>query len=319
MRNLGRSGLAVSALGLGTMTWGRDTDEYEAQEQAEFFVEHGGNLIDTADVFGEGAALQVLGSVLQKFGPSHFVVSAKTGLTTDPERRHNSSRNHLVHNLDATLRTLKRSHLDIWMIHGFDRLTPLDELARTLDLAVENGKANYVGLSNFSSWQISEVRHHMRNSESLIACSHEYSLVQRGIDRDVLPYLRHAGVGLIAWSGLGRGTLSGKYRHAIPADSRAASPHWGVFTRSLLTETNKHIIDAVCTAAEGLGKNPTTVSLAWALAQPGISSVLTGARNAQQLRHLLKDFEADLPGQILNALSEISAPETSYPDSAAQR
>jgi aryl-alcohol dehydrogenase-like predicted oxidoreductase len=317
MRQLGKSGIEVSSVALGTMTWGRDTDEYEAREQVELFAESGGNLIDTADIYSDGQAEILIGEILHEMNLEHFVIATKSGLSKTT-RRNNSSRKHLLSSLDDSLTRLKIDAIDLWQIHAYDQLTPLDELAHTLTHAVESGKVRYVGVSNFSAWQLTALQGLMPAGISLISTQNEYSLLQRGVERELVPSLQHNQTGLLAWSPLGRGVLTGKYRNNIPADSRAASPHWGAFTKALMTDHSRHVVDAVIAAAQGLGVAPLEVALAWVRDAPGVSSVITGSRTAGQLRSTLNACDLALPEQIRSALNDVAAIAISYPDAAAQ-
>jgi aryl-alcohol dehydrogenase-like predicted oxidoreductase len=158
----------------------------------------------------------------------------------------------------------------------------------------------------------------MPSGQKIISGQYEYSLIQRGVEREVIPALHHSSAGLIAWSPLGRGVLTGKYRNSIPADSRAASPHWGGFTKALLTDSSRQVVDAVVAAAEGLGVAPLEVALAWVRDAPHVTSVITGSRTAEQLRATLNANELVLPEQIRAALDDVAEVSISYPDAAAQ-
>lgn len=317
LRALGHSGLEVSPLALGTMTWGRDTDEYEAREQMELFADSGGNFIDTADIYSDGQAEVLIGEILREMNLDHFVVATKSGLSKST-RRNNSSRKHLLDSLDGSLARLKVEAIDLWQIHVYDHLTPLEEVAQTLSVAINSGKVRYVGVSNFSAWQLTALQAMMPSGMKLISTQLEYSLLQRGAEREVIPSLQQNGVGLLAWSPLGRGVLTGKYRNNIPADSRAASPHWGGFTKALMNDQSRHIVDAVVAASQGLGVSPLEVALAWVRDSVGVTSVITGSRTAGQLRAALGANELELPEQIRSALNDVAEVSIAYPDAAAQ-
>ena len=207
---------------------------------------------------------------------------------------------------------LRTDYIDIWHVHGFDVATPLSEVADTLNGLIESGKVRYVGVSNFAAWQLTTLQHQLAPGRSLVSAQYEYSLLQRGVEREVLPASRALGLGLLAWSPLGRGVLTGKYRNNIPADSRAASPHWGGFTRSLLNDANRAVVEAVVAAAQGLGITPLDVALAWTTRHA--TSSITGARTAAQLRSLLANESFELPNEIVAALDDISDPTFTYPD-----
>jgi aryl-alcohol dehydrogenase-like predicted oxidoreductase len=317
MNVLGRTGLQVSELGLGTMTWGRDTDEYEAREQFDLFLEAGGNLIDTADIYSEGAAESLIGELISPLKRSDYVIATKSGVGQS-SRRHNSSRGHLLSSLDGSLNRLGVDSVDIWLVHVYDPQTPLEEVAATLLHALDRGKAHHVGVSNYSAWQLTRLFSLMEGRGLLGVHEFEYSLLQRGAEREVIPAAAALGIGGLAWSPLGRGVLTGKYRKNIPADSRAASPHWGGFARALINDDTRPIVEAVHAASNGLGVSPLEVALAWATGTGNIDCAITGARTAAQLRLVLRAIELELPDQIRAALNEVSIPSIDYPDAAAQ-
>lgn len=306
-RALGRSGLYVSSLALGTMTWGRDTDIHEARDQLTAFAQAGGNLVDTADVYADGAAEEMLGDLLAEH-PS-MLVSSKAG-SVRPPRRRDASRGHLLGSLDASLRRLRRSHIDVWHVHGWDAHTPTEETLSAVERAVESGRVRYAGVSNFAGWQVAA----FSASPYVVSAQMEYSLLQRGIEREVAPACDSLGLGILAWSPLGRGVLTGKYRHSTPSDSRAASTHFASFVQPYLADRPRSIVEAVATAADGLGAQPSHVALAWLLGGTGITSAIVGARTATQLRAVLPAADTVLPQEIIEALDEVSRPERGYPE-----
>ncbi|MCG6492862.1 aldo/keto reductase [Kitasatospora sp. A2-31] len=317
-RHLGRTGLQVSRLGLGTMTWGRDTDEHEAAEQLKEFVDAGGNLVDTADVYADGGAEYLLSRLTDSLIPrSELVIATKAGSVPESGRRFDGSRGHLLAALDASLRRLGTDYVDLWQVHAFDPATPAEETLSALDIAVASGRARYVGVCDYSGWQLAQAAtwqraHHGR--VPLAGAQLEYSLLQRGIEREALPAARDAGVGLLASSPLGRGVLTGKYRHGVPQDSRGASPYLSGFVQPYLGERSRRIVDAVATAADGLASSPLAVALAWVRDRPGVASALVGARTVGQLQAALSVEALTLPGEIRGALDDISAPVHRYPD-----
>jgi len=318
IRSVGRSGLRVSRIALGTMTWGRDTDEHEAAELLDLFLSEGGTLVDTADVYADGESEKILGRLLVDTGRRDTVVLATKSVSRpNTERRFDASRAHLLSSLDGSLRRLGVDHIDLWQLHAWDPLTPIEETLSAVDHAVTSGKVRYVGISNYAGWQTAQVATWQRAipGRAIPVCSQvEYSLLQRGVEREVVPALKAHGMGLIAWSALGRGVLTGKYRAGIPADSRAGNPVFASFVQPYLTDAARRIADATATAAEGLGVSPTEVALAWVRNRPGVTSALVGARTASQLRTALASEELAIPDQIEQALSEVSAPPMSYPE-----
>lgn len=308
----------MSRIGLGTMTWGRDTDEHEASELLDTFLTAGGTLVDTADVYADGESEKILGRLLVDTDRrSQVVLATKAVSRPTSERRFDASRGHLLNSLNGSLRRLGVEHIDLWQLHAWDPLTPIEETLGAVDAAVSSGKVHYVGVSNYSGWQTATVAAMQAAVPGRVVpiCTQvEYSLLQRGVEREVIPALKAHGMGLIAWSPLGRGVLSGKYRSGIPADSRAGNPVFSSFVQPYLTEHARRIADAVATAADGLGATPTEVALAWLRDQPGVTSALVGTRTVAQLRTALASEDLLIPDQILQALSEISAPAMSYPE-----
>ncbi|GAA1396472.1 aldo/keto reductase [Catellatospora coxensis] len=317
-RPLGRSGLVVSRLALGTMTWGLDTDPDDAGAQLKAYVDAGGTLLDTADVYADGEAEAVLGTLLDAMvARDDVLIVAKAGLRARAGRRHDGSRGHLLRTLDTTLRRLGVSYVDLWQVHGHDPDTPWEETLAALDHAVSSGRARYAGVSNFSGWQTGRAvtwQQAWPGRAPIVATQMEYSLLQRGIEREVLPAAAALGLGVLPWSPLGRGVLTGKYRHGRPADSRAASPH---FERSVLPYLQPRcsaIVEAVATAADGLGVSAAEVALAWVRDRPGVTAPILGARNVGQLVAALQVEEIDLPPEISRALDDVSAIPLGYPE-----
>ncbi|TXL86290.1 aldo/keto reductase [Streptomyces sp. IB2014 016-6] len=318
-RHLGRTGLRVSRIGLGTLTWGRDTDEHDAADQLKAFWEAGGTLVDTADVYGGGEAEYLLGQLVDRLLPRRdLVIATKAGSVPDPYRRFNGSRGHLLSALDASLERLGTDHVDLWQLHAFDTGTPLEETLQALDIAVSSGRARYAGVSNFSGWQLAKAATWQLAAPGvrtrLASTQMEYSLLQRGVEREVLPAAVDLEVGLLPSSPLGRGVLTGKYRHSMPADSRGASELLAPFVEPYLDEPARRIVDAVVTAAEGLATTPLEVALAWVRDRPGVVAPIVGARNAQQLTAALSVESLRLPDEICQALDDVSAPVHRYPD-----
>jgi aryl-alcohol dehydrogenase-like predicted oxidoreductase len=318
-RRLGRSGLKVSRLALGTMTWGRDTDVHEAGDQLEAFVETGGTLVDTAASYGDGQSERVLGELLEAVVPrAEIVVATKAGMSRASGRRViDVSRRGLLDQLDASLDRLDTDYVDLWQVQTWSDDVPPEETLAALDHAVVSGRARYVGMSNYGGWQTGWSAAHqvaVPGRAPLVSTQVEYSLVQRGIEREVLPAAVELGLGVLAWSPLGRGVLTGKYRTGTPADSRAASPHLAGFVEVYLDPRSRQVVEAVSTAAEGLGVQPLEVALVWVRDQPGVTAPVVGARTAAQLRGVLAAEDLTLPAEIRSALDEISVPPLGYPE-----
>ena len=312
LRQLGRSGVRVSRLGLGTMTWGRDTDEHEAAEQLRFYLDAGGNFVDTAAVYGNGDAERVLGGFLGVMVPrDQIIIATKAGISfKSGERVVDNSRTSLIADLDRSLSHLRTEYVDLWQIHTWDEKTPLEEVLSALDYAVSTGRARHVGISNFAGWQLARavtLQNPIFGKAPIISTQNEYSLLNRKIEREILPASRELGVGALAWSPLGRGVLTGKYRSGLPSDSRGASPHFSSFIEPYLDERSRKIVEAVMVASDGLGLSPFEVSLAWVRDCPGVTSAIIGARTGAQLRGALSAESVTLPVPVREALDEISA------------
>jgi aryl-alcohol dehydrogenase-like predicted oxidoreductase len=311
-RFLGRTGLRVSRLGLGTLTWGRDTDEHEARDQLIAFTEAGGTLVDTAAGYGDGASEELIGSLIGDVVPREDVVLAtKAGISrARGVRESNVSRGYLVSTLDASLRRLGVDHVDLWQVHTWVDDTPLEETLSALDYAVMTGRAAYVGVSNYSGWQSAKAatwQAAVPGRAVLASNQVEYSLLNRAAEAEVLPAAEHLGLGVLPWSPLGRGVLTGKYRTGTPADSRAASPHFSNFVGAYLGDQHARIVEAVARAADGLGWSPVEVALSWVRDRPGVTAPIVGARTAAQLRGSLTVEECELPAEIAVALEDVSA------------
>jgi aryl-alcohol dehydrogenase-like predicted oxidoreductase len=239
-RILGNSGLRVSRLGLGTMTWGRDTDEHEAADQLKTFLDAGGNLIDTAAMYGDGDSERVIGGFIGSLAKREdLIIATKAGISfTAGERSVNNSRTNLLNDLDKSLSRLGVEYIDLWQIHTWDPMVPLEETLSAIDQAVTSGRVRYVGVSNFSGWQLARaatLQNPLFGKAPIVSSQVEYSLLNRGIEAEVIPASIEMNIGVLAWSPIGRGVLTGKYRNGSPSDSRGASPHFSGLSHLILT------------------------------------------------------------------------------------
>lgn len=304
-------GVSISRLGLGTMTWGRDTDENEAAQQLQEFIEAGGNLVDTAAIYGDGDAERVLGGFIGTLVKrDNIFIATKAGVTfKDGIRQVSNSRNDLITDLDKSLSRLNVDHIDLWQIQTWDSNTPIEETLSALDYATSSGKARYVGVCNFNGWQLARsatLQNPIFGKAAITSSQNEYSLLNRRAEDELIPAADSLGLGFIAWSPLGRGVLTGKYRNGVPSDSRGASPHFANFVDAYLSERANKIVEAVCIAADGLGYSPLEVALSWVRDAPGVTSALIGARTGAQLRGILTVEQIVLPQQVRQALDEVS-------------
>lgn len=315
-RLLGRSGLRVSRMALGTMTWGGDTDAEEATSQLVAFVDAGGTLVDTADIYGEGESERVLGSLLGDLVPRDDVVLATKAVARrdDGPFGGGASRGALLTALDGSLKRLGTDHIDLWQLHAWDDCVPLAETLAALDYAVTSGKVRYVGVSNYAGWQLATAAAGASAVAPIVSTQVEYSLLERGVDREVVPAAEHHGIGLLPWAPLGRGVLTGKYRTGTPADSRGANSAYAGYVEHHRTDRAARIVQAVATAADGLGTSPLAVALAWVRDRPGVVAPVVGARDTGQLTGSLTAEDITLPPAIRSALDDVSAIEVGYPE-----
>ena len=313
-RYLGRSGLRVSRLALGTLTWGRDTDAEEAATELVAFVDAGGTFVDTADVYNDGESERILGKLLTDLIPRNEVVLATKAVVRRDEGPFGggASRGALFAALEGSLRRLRTDHIDLWQLHAWDPAVPLEETLSAVADAVRSGKVRYVGVSNYTGWQLATAK--AACEVPLVSTQVEYSLVERGVEREVAPAAAYHGVGLLPWAPLARGVLTGKYRNGTPSSSRAASPHYAGYVEHHRTDRANRIVQAVVTAADGLGVSPLEVALAWVRDRPGVVAPIVGARTVGQLAGSLETENVSLPVEIIRALDDVSAPPLGYPE-----
>lgn len=292
------------------MTWGRDTDEHEAADQLRSFLDAGGTLVDTAAVYAAGDSERVLGGLIGTLvRRDELILATKAAIRfVHGERTVSASRAALLDDLDHSLRRLGVDHVDLWQLHTWDAQTPIEETLTALDIALSSGRARYVGISNYSGWQTALAATLQRGPgrAEIVSTQVEYSLLSRRIEAEVLPAAQAMGIGVLAWSPLGRGVLTGKYRSGIPVDSRGASDHFAAFVQPYLDERSRRVVDAVTAAASGLGCSPLEIALAWVRDREGVSSSIVGARTGAQLRGILLSEEVELPGVVRDALDEVS-------------
>ena len=311
MRKAGNSGLMLSRLALGTMTWGRDTDEHEAADQCRAYIEAGGNFLDTAATYGDGDSERVIGGLIGTlFQRDDVVIATKAGLSfPEGTRTVDNSRHALIAELDRSLARLGTDFVDIWQVHTWDPFAPIDDTLSALDYAYTSGRARYVGVSNFSGWQLAQSATKQSSNSAkapLTTIQCEYSLLNRDVEIEVLDSADACGTGFLAWAPLARGVLTGKYRSGIPSDSRGAAPHFAKDIAPYLDSRSNRIVEAVCVAASGLGYSPLEVALSWARDAPGVTSTIIGARTGAQLRGVLQSEEISLPEIVRSALNDVS-------------
>ncbi|MBQ1442690.1 MAG: aldo/keto reductase [Renibacterium sp.] len=304
-RFLGHSGLRVSTLSLGTMTWGTGTDEDQCRDLLGSYVAAGGTVVDTAVSYGEGRSEAIIGELLGDVAPrADLVLVSKAGIERrDGKRMVDCSRRGLLAGLDASLARLGTDYLDLWLAHTWDPHVPLAETMSALDHAVQSGRVRYAGISNYAGWQLAKAA--LSSGSTLVAEQVEYSLLNRAAEAEVVPAAEDAGIGLMAWGPLGRGVLTGKYRGQIPADSRGAGEQ-ASYVEPYLSGPGSRVAEALVTAAKGLDRAPLDVALSWLLDRPAMASAVIGPRTPAQLQSILSASLEPLPEQISAVLDEVS-------------
>jgi aryl-alcohol dehydrogenase-like predicted oxidoreductase len=322
-RQLGRCGLRVSRLTLGTMTFGGRgqwgdvgrTDLEGARRQIDMALDTGVNLIDTADVYSEGASEEILGQALNG-RRDQVLIATKARFPMGPGPNDaGSSRHHLIEACEASLRRLQTDHIDLYQIHEWDGQTPLEETLAALEHLLQSGKVRYVGCSNFAGWQVMKALGvaRTRGLPEFVSQQVYLSLQERAAEYEIVPSALDQGLGLLIWSPLAGGLLSGKYRRGEPPPpgSRLAG-EWDeppVYDEDRLYDT----VDVLVEIAEGHGVSPARVALAWLLGRPGITSVIVGARTDEQLADNLAAAELALSPEETARLEEVSRPPLIYP------
>ncbi len=331
-RFLGRTGLKVSELCLGTMTFGSSptprsipgSSEKASLEVLDLFLASGGNFVDTADGYAEGRSEEILGKGLK--GRRHEVVLATKVFFPSGKgpNQKGLSRKHIAEGVESSLRRLATDYIDLYQVHCFDSRTPLEETLEALDLLVRQGKVLYLGCSNFAGWQLAKALgiSRARGLARFDCLQPQYSLACRSIERELLPLCREEGVGVIPWSPLAAGFLSGKYRPGAPppavsrlAESDPVSRRW---TERFLTERNFRILEVVEAVARESGKSASQVALGWLLGVPEVTSVIIGARTLAQLEENLGASGWDLPRELWTKLDQASALPAEYPQDFQQ-
>ena len=323
-RTLGRSGCAVSSVCLGTMTFGTETGQAAAHQQLDQFIDAGGTLVDTADVYSRGASEEIIG---RWFASRPAQVTERVVLATKGRFPLGGAPNdaglsavHLTRALDASLRRLGRDAVDLYQVHAYDPLTPLEETLRTLDGFVRSGKIRYYGLSNFTGWQLTKTVYLARelNAAPPVTLQPQYSLLAREIEWEIVPAAMDAGLGLLPWSPLGGGWLSGKYRRderPAGATRLGEDPDRGMeaYDRRSSDRTWR-VIEAVQKVAEDRGASMAEVALAWVTGRPAVSSTILGARTTDQLQTNLRAAGLRLTPDETAVLDAASDPDpVDYP------
>ena len=336
-RQLGMSGLQVSEFCLGAMNFGQQQygiGEADSIRVIHAFLEAGGNFLDSADAYNAGISEQIIAKAVA--GRRDSVIIATKGFFPcvmnfgDPPPHANAlgtSRRHLTQALHDSLARLNTDYIDLYQVHCWDHRTPIEETLATLNDFVRSGKVRYVGLSNFSAWQIAESRQLCRQFgwEPFVTAQMQYSLICRTIEDDVIPVCQRYGMGILPWSPLGMGALTGKYTLNRPGPKGArfegtppndAAAAW---QSQFINPRSMEIVDSVKEVAKKTESTPATVSLAWLLTRPAVSSIIIGPKNPEQLQGHLAAADLLLPDDCLEQLTDASAPPMRYPEAFIDR
>jgi aryl-alcohol dehydrogenase-like predicted oxidoreductase len=321
-RYLGATGLKVSELCLGAMTFGRESSEEISRQILDRFVEAGGNFIDTADVYSRGASEAVVGRWLAGKRRDDLVIATKVRFPMgEGPNEVGLSRKHILAGVDQSLRRLGTDYIDLYQVHCWDHTTPLEETLSTLNSLVQSGKVRYIGASNYAGWQLQKAIDLSRRMgwEPFVCLQPQYNLLCRSTEWELLPVCQNEGLGVIPWSPLRGGWLSGKYRRGMtepPTGTRVAIAEeqgWSESWSAYNNERTWRLLDVLFAVAEEAGKSPAQVAINWLLRQPGVTAPIIGARSVEQLETNLASAGWQLGEQALGRLDRASAIETPYP------
>ncbi len=319
---LGRSGLRVSPFCLGAMTFGEDWGFGSSVEDSvqilDAYVDMGGNFIDTANIYTKGHSEKIIGDHIGKHPAKRdrLVIATKflSNMYPGDPNGGGAHRKGIMAACDESLRRLQTDYIDLYWMHFWDHLTPIDETMRAIDDLVRMGKVRYFGISDTPAWKCAQAQYEaiFKNWTQAIALQIEYSLAERTVENELMPMARELGMGVTPWSPLKSGVLTGKYTRA---NLDSIDPMRGEWVTNNLTERNLDIVDALVAVAKELGRTPAEVALAWVLARPGVASPIIGARTMEQLEQNVKALEVTIPPELNAKLDEESAIEPTFPQS----
>lgn len=318
-RSLGNSGLIVSEVGLGTMQFGKAMQmgglgQKETNEMVNFAMDHGINYIDTADVYSLGESEELLGNALKGIR-EEIVLSTKCRLPMDENINHSgATRVNIIREVEASLRRLQTDYIDLYQLHSWDPYTPLEETLRTLDNLVRQGKVRYIGMSNYMAWQVSTALglQERLGLEKYITAQMYYSLVGRGLEHEFMSFAKYHNIGLIVWSPLAGGFLTGKYDRDNPPPEGSRFAEAGQFVPFEL-DKGFEIVDTLKKVGKRHGVSPARIALAWTLSRENISSVLIAARKLEHLEDNIRAVDLELSDEEIRLLDEVSDPGVPYP------
>ena len=323
---LGRSGLRVSRLALGTMTfgteWGWGTDKETARSMVNAYVDAGGNFFDTADLYLNGTSETWLGEfIAERHLRDRAVIATKFSYNAEPGNPNagGNGRKNILRAVEGSLKRLGTDYIDLYMLHTWDRVTPVEEVMRTLDDLVRSGKVRHVGLSDVPAWYASRAQTiaEFRGDEPLSVLQLEYSLVERNIEHEFIPLGTEHGMGIMVWSPLASGLLSGKYRPG--ADGGAGAGRLGTLKGSSnpafqkFTQRNWAIVAELEAVAKLMNRSMAEVAINWVANRPGVASVIVGATRLKQLQENMASLSFEIPAEMRERLDKISAPARPFP------
>ncbi len=321
-RYLGRTGMKVSELCLGAMTFGRESTEADSVQMMNRFVAAGGNFIDTANVYTRGVSEEIVGRWLRNRNRDELVIATKARFPMgEGPNDLGLSRKHLLAAVEESLRRLHTDYIDLYQVHCWDPGTPLDETLSTLDTLVRSGKVRYIGASNYSGWQLQKAVDTSRHQgwEPFSCLQPLYNLLDRSLEWELVQVCQNEGLGIIPWSPLRGGWLSGKYRRGMAAPvagtriEKAEQEGWSESWSAYNNERTWSVLDALFAVAEEAGKEPVQVALRWLLQRPGVTAPIIGARTLAHLESNLGAAGWELSPAQMARLTEVSEPDLPYP------
>ncbi len=319
LKRLGTTGTLVSELCLGTMTFGWQADEKESFSILDSFVNAGGNFIDTADVYSEGKSEEIIGKWLSGKDRENLVLATKARFRTRPgTNTAGLSRKHLIHAAQQSLARLKTDYIDLFQLHAWDPLTPLEETFSTLNSMVDDGIIRYIGISNFRAWQFEKALMLCRSRgwHEPVSLQPHYNIVVRATEFELLPMAKAEGIAVLPWSPLAGGFLTGKYRAGISSAAEGTrigdSKHRETYLR-LENERSRKILDALGRVSTSTGKTMSQVALNWLLCNPAVTSPIVGARKKEQLLENIGATGWSLSEDQVSMINEASVIDVTYP------
>lgn len=321
-RYLGSTGLKVSELCLGSMTFGRESNEEISRQMLDGFAEAGGNFIDTANVYSLGASEEIVGRWLKNKQRDDFVIATKVRFPMgEGPNDAGLSRKHILAAAESSLTRLGTDYIDLYQVHSWDEVTPLEETLGTLNMLVQSGKVRYIGASNFSGWQLQKAidMSRQRGWEPFCCVQPQYNLLCRSTEWEVLPVCQNEGLAVIPWSPLRGGWLSGKFRRGLmepPEGTRvkvAEEKGWGETWSAYNNEHTWSVLDTLLTIAKEVGKTAAQVAIRWLMQRPGVTVPIIGARTMKQLEDNLGACAWSLDDKDMARLNRVSELPLSYP------